>query len=86
MARGKAVKPVEPAVELSQEEPDAAAAGSAEPQPEPETTPAEAVKPVEPKPKKAKARMETFEATRPDGTVVVVTRNIDTGEQTVTEK
>lgn len=31
-------------------------------------------------------RYETFEATRPDGVVVVVERNIDTGEQTVTEK
>ena len=35
---------------------------------------------------KAKARREKFTATRPDGTVVVVDRNIDTGEQTVTEK
>ena len=34
----------------------------------------------------ASERRETFEATRPDGTVVVVDRNIDTGEQTVTEK
>lgn len=33
-----------------------------------------------------KGRREMFEATRPDGTVVVVDRNIDTGEQTVTEK
>lgn len=31
-------------------------------------------------------RREVFEATRPDGTVVVVDRNIDTGEQTVTDK
>lgn len=31
-------------------------------------------------------RFESFEAVRPDGVVVVVTRNIDTGEQTVTEK
>ena len=31
-------------------------------------------------------RRESFESTRPDGTVVVVDRNIDTGEQTVTEK
>lgn len=29
------------------------------------------------------ARTETFKATRPDGSVVVVTRNIDTGEQSV---
>lgn len=30
-------------------------------------------------------RFETFEATRPDGTIVIIERNIDTGEQTVTE-
>lgn len=35
---------------------------------------------------KSAGRRETFEATRPDGTVVIVDRNIDTGEQTVTEK
>ena len=40
---------------------------------------------VEPEPK-AKDRREKFTATRPDVTVVVVDRNIDTGEQTVTEK
>lgn len=32
------------------------------------------------------ARREKFERTRPDGTVVVIDRNIDTGEQKVTEK
>ena len=31
-------------------------------------------------------RYETFEATRPDGVVVIVERNVDTGDQTVTEK
>jgi len=31
-------------------------------------------------------RREKFTATRPDGTVVTVDRNIDTGEQTVTDK
>ena len=36
--------------------------------------------------RKPKARREKFEATRPDGSVVIVDRNIDTGEQTVTEK
>ena len=36
--------------------------------------------------RKAKERREAFEVTRPDGVVVVVDRNIDTGEQTVTEK
>ncbi|WP_158252560.1 hypothetical protein [Cryobacterium sp. Y57] len=33
-----------------------------------------------------KGRRESFTATRPDGTVVTVDRNIDNGEQTVTEK
>lgn len=32
------------------------------------------------------ARIERFEAKRPDGTVLIVTRNIDTGTQVVTEK
>ena len=32
------------------------------------------------------SRFETFEAVRPDGVAVVVKRNIDSGEQTVTEK
>lgn len=36
--------------------------------------------------KKSKERVEKFERTRPDGVVVVIERNIDTGEQTVTEK
>lgn len=31
-------------------------------------------------------RFEKFERTRPDGVVVVIERNIDTGEQTVTKK
>lgn len=35
---------------------------------------------------KPSGRREKFEATRPDGIVVVIDRNIDTGEQTVTEK
>ena len=35
---------------------------------------------------KPSVRREKFEATRPDGIVVVIDRNIDTGEQTVTEK
>jgi len=35
---------------------------------------------------KASGRREKFTATRPDGTVVIVDRNIDTGEQTVTDK
>ncbi len=88
MARGKAAEPVEPVEELSREEIDAAAADPAEVEgAEPDAAEVdEAAEPVEPKPKKVKARMETFDAVRPDGTVVVVKRNIDTGEQTVTEK
>lgn len=46
-------------------------------------------KPVTPTPAAAPVevgRFESFEATRPDGNVVVVRRNIDTGEQTVTVK
>jgi len=50
---------------------------------EPEAPEAEEVEEVEPV---EDERREVFEATRPDGTVVVVSRNIDTGEQTVTEK
>jgi hypothetical protein len=46
-----------------------------EPEPEPE-----------PEPEDPTERHEKFEATRPDGTVVVVDRNIDTGVQTVTDK
>jgi|GEM_PF-2188923 len=38
------------------------------------------------KPAKGKPRIEKFEATKPNGTVVIVERNIDTGEQSVTEK
>ena len=74
MARAKVAPAVAPEGEVSEVdeagEPDADA-GEA-----PEVAPA-----VEPE-----LRMETFEATRPDGTIVVVTRNIDTGEQTVIEK
>ena len=44
------------------------------------------VKRETPKVDAAPERREVFESTRPDGTVVVVDRNIDTGEQTVTEK
>lgn len=31
-------------------------------------------------------RHERYEATRPDGVAVIIDRNIDTGEQSVTEK
>jgi hypothetical protein len=34
---------------------------------------------------KPKPRIEKFEATRPDGSVVVVTRNIETGESTIAD-
>lgn len=47
---------------------------------------AEPVETAEEQADKVEHRSETFEATRPDGTVVVIVRNIDTGEQTVTEK
>ena len=36
--------------------------------------------------KEPKHRFEEFDATRPDGQVVHIRRNIDTGEQEVTEK
>lgn len=35
---------------------------------------------------KAKARTEKFERVTPDGETVIITRNIDTGEQTVAAK
>lgn len=38
------------------------------------------------KAEKPEHRFEEFEATKPDGTVVHIRRNIDTGEQDVTEK
>ena len=47
--------------------------------------PADEVEPEE-VPEEEAPRTETFEATRPDGEVVVVERNIDTGDQTVTSK
>lgn len=43
-------------------------------------------KPATPEPVVEAGRFESFEVTRPSGDVVVVKRNIDTGEQTVTEK
>lgn len=52
---------------------------------EPEAAEPEAVEKA-PRARKAKERREVFEVARPDGVVVVVDRNIDTGEQTVTEK
>lgn len=43
-------------------------------------------KPATPEPVVVAGRFESFEVTRPDGVVVVVKRNIDTGEQSVTVK
>lgn len=67
----KAAEPVEP-VEVEPAE------APVEPDAPVETPAAE---PVEPS-----GRWESFEATRPNGDVVVVKRNIDTGEQSVTDK
>ncbi|QWY82285.1 hypothetical protein SEA_PHISHY_11 [Gordonia phage Phishy] len=39
---------------------------------------------AKPKAKVEKARLEKYETTKPDGTVVAIERNLDTGEQTVT--
>lgn len=76
----KAEKPAEaPEVEAPEvEAPEVPATPEVE-TPAPEASEAE-------KPAEVEARREAFEATRPDGTVVIVDRNIDTGEQTVTEK
>lgn len=38
---------------------------------------------VEPETVEREARTETFDAVRPDGVAVTVTRNLDTGEQSV---
>jgi len=43
-------------------------------------TKADSAEPVE-----SSDRFETFEAVRPDGVTVIVERNIETGEQSVTE-
>ncbi|WP_157374908.1 hypothetical protein [Arthrobacter alpinus] len=56
--------------------------------PEMEVVEPEVTKPeVESRPEpEGTGRFESFEAVRPNGDVVVVTRNIDTGEQSVTDK
>ena len=70
------VTPQEPAEEIGDNTPE---------QPEePATTPD--LQPEEPAPfPPAGHRSERFDAIRPDGTHVTVTRDIDTGEQHVTE-
>lgn len=75
MARPKKAPEVEPATEEIAEVP------ATEPTPEVEAPEVEPATEGE-----DQARYETFEATRPDGTVVEIYRNLDTGEQTVTEK
>ena len=60
----------------------AAPAADQSTEPKVETTEAEQVKAAP----AADHRFEEFDATRPDGVVVHIRRNIDTGEQTVTEK
>mgnify|MGYP006914559477 FL=1 len=70
------VTPQEPAEEIGEET-------TAQPE-EPATTPDP--QPEEPAPfPPAGHRSERFDAVRPDGTHVTVTRDIDTGEQHVTE-
>lgn len=70
------VTPQEPAEEIGGDTP-------AQPE-EPATTPSP--QPEEPAPfPPAGHRSERFDAVRPDGTHVTVTRDIDTGEQHVTE-
>lgn len=70
------VTPQEPAEEIGEDTP-------AQPE-EPATTPDQ--QPEKPAPfPPAGHRSERFDAVRPDGTHVTVTRDIDTGEQHVTE-
>lgn len=55
----------------------------------PEVEPAEVAEPVEVPEDEAvepSGRWESFEAVRPNGDVVVVKRNVETGDQSVTEK
>lgn len=76
MAEKLDVTPQEPVEEISGDTP-------AQPE-EPATTPDP--QPEEPAPfPPAGHRSERFDAIRPDGTHVTVTRDIDTGEQLVTE-
>lgn len=76
MAEKLDVTPQEPAEEIGEDT-------TAQPE-EPATTPDP--QPEEPAPfPPAGHRSERFDAVRPDGTHVTVTRDIDTGEQHVTE-
>ena len=76
MAEKLDVTPQEPAEEIGGDTP-------AQPE-EPATTPDP--QPEEPAPfPPAGHRSERFDAVRPDGTHVTVTRDVDTGEQHVTE-
>ncbi|GMA33511.1 hypothetical protein [Litorihabitans aurantiacus] len=66
---------------------------SVTPQPNDEAMKVGTVNAVKPGPKvtrprvdKSKSRVETYDAVRPDGTVVTVTHDIDTGETSTAEK
>ncbi|WP_277051930.1 hypothetical protein [Bifidobacterium merycicum] len=92
------VTPQEPAEEIGDDTPEQPEepAPANDPQPE-EPAPANDPQPEEPAPANdpqpeepapfppAGHRSERFDAVRPDGTRVTVTRDIDTGEQRVTE-
>lgn len=70
------VTPQEPAEEIGDDTPEQPEEPATTPNPQPE----------EPAPfPPAGHRSERFDAVRPDGTHVTVTRDIDTGEQLVTE-
>lgn len=70
------VTPQEPAEEIGDDTPEQPEEPATTPDPQPE----------EPAPfPPAGHRSERFDAFRPDGTRVTVTRDIDTGEQRVTE-
>lgn len=70
------VTPQEPAEEIGDDTPEQPEEPATTPDPQPE----------EPAPfPPAGHRSERFDAIRPDGTHVTVTRDIDTGEQLVTE-
>lgn len=70
------VTPQEPAEEIGDDTPEQPEEPATTPDPQPE----------EPAPfPPAGHRSERFDAVRPDGTHVTVTRDVDTGEQHVTE-
>ncbi|WP_146114395.1 hypothetical protein [Microbacterium sp. MYb72] len=82
VAKAAEAEVAEKAAEAEKAKADAAkAAATAAPAAAAPAKPAQAAKPKEPK-----HRFEEFDATKPDGTVVHIHRNIDTGEQEVTEK